>query len=227
MKTAMSRMSGVLAMLLIAAMMLTMVGCGGNQQSEESIWSYWEEEVIVSTTTGEKVDGEDGMRTTTSTTKATEGGKTTAATDEPNNEERKKTPDELKGTKINMLIWWTEGGDDTQKAKDFLNSTGIEVKNLQCRLQALGLFSGVTDGNYHSSTVNAVKELQKIMGIDETGIASPELQEYIYTDEAPTSRNVTLKEGMNGPTVKNLQKDLAALRLYDGAVENKLLGIEF
>ena len=128
MKTAMSRLSGVLAMLLIAAMMLTMVGCGGTQQPDESIWSYWEEEVIVTTTTGEKSDEDEGMRTTASTTKATQGDKTTTGTKEPNNDERKKTPAELKGTKINMLIWWTEGGDDTRKAKDFLDATGIEVK---------------------------------------------------------------------------------------------------
>ena len=39
-----------------------------------------------------------------------------------------QVPDELNGTKINMLIWWTEGGDDTQKAKDFWDATGIQVK---------------------------------------------------------------------------------------------------
>ncbi len=127
MKTAMSRMSGVLAMLLIAAMMLTMVGCSGNQQDQESYWSYWEEEVVVSTTTGDNAD-DDGLRSTTSTTKATKVDGTTSGTKEANNDNRKKTPDELKGTKINMLIWWPEGGDDTQKAKDFLNATGIEVK---------------------------------------------------------------------------------------------------
>ncbi len=98
-------------------------------------------------------------------------------------------------------------------------STGIEVKNLQCRLQALGLYSGDADGKYYSSTVNAVKNLQKMLGLSETGIASPELQALIYSDDAPTSMNVSLSEGMNGPVVKNLQENLATLRLYEGDID--------
>ena len=37
-------------------------------------------------------------------------------------------PDKLSGTRIKMLIWWTAGEDDTEKAAEFEEATGIEVQ---------------------------------------------------------------------------------------------------
>ena len=130
MKTAMSRISGVLALLLIAAMMLTMVGCGTDPQVEESYWSYYEEEVTKSTTstTGDAAGNEgDGLRTTTSTTGSKDQGTTATTQQQIVEMDLSKVPDSLSGTKITMLIWWSEGGDDTQKSKVFETETGIKV----------------------------------------------------------------------------------------------------
>ena len=124
MKTAMSRVSALLALLLVAATVLTMVGCG-TDGGEESYWSYYEEEVVTKATTTTTGNGEtEGTTTTTQV----EGTTTTAKTTIPALEYGDEVPAELSGTKINMLIWWTEGGDDTAKATEFKNKTGIEVK---------------------------------------------------------------------------------------------------
>ena len=130
MKTAMSRLSGLLAMLLVAATVLAMVGCGSNTGNTDgsSEWIY-EEEVITKTPskTTENAGGEGGESTTTSATKST-GSTAPTKTTIPVIDPSQDVPPELKGTKINMLIWWTEGGDDTKKAAEFKAETGIEVK---------------------------------------------------------------------------------------------------
>ena len=130
MKTALSRVSGLLALLLIAAMMLTMVGCGTDTNDEYSYYSYYESVVTKGTTTTTEADNGDAVTTTTSATAA-------QADDVPDQTDLKKVPAELKGTKINMMIWWTEGGDDTKKAAQFLKDTGIEVKYTS---QAMGKY---------------------------------------------------------------------------------------
>ena len=130
MKTALSRVSGLLALLLIAAMMLTMVGCGTDTNDEYSYYSYYESVVTKGTTTTTEADNGDAVTTTTSATAA-------QADNVPDQTDLKKVPAELKGTKINMMIWWTEGGDDTKKAAQFLKDTGIEVKYTS---QAMGKY---------------------------------------------------------------------------------------
>ena len=131
MKKAMSRVSGLLALLLIAAMMLTMVGCGGNP-SDESYYSddyYYDDDEIVTTTTTTTVANGDGggLRDPGTTTQQNGGNTTTTTTTKVVSTDLKDVPAELKGTKIKMLIWWTEAGDDKDKAADFKNKTGIEV----------------------------------------------------------------------------------------------------
>lgn len=93
---------------------------------------------------------------------------------------------------------------------------GTEVVNLQYRLRDLGLFNEQITGDYRSGTINAVKQVQAMLGQEETGIATLELQEIIYSQEAPSAMNVTLKEGMSGPAVRSLQENLKRLYLYDG-----------
>lgn len=98
-------------------------------------------------------------------------------------------------------------------------STGDDVKNLQYRLRDLGIFSEAITGEYRSGTINAVKQVQSMLGLEETGIATLELQEMIYSQEAPSAMNVTLQEGMSGPAVRSLQENLSKLRLYDGDLD--------
>lgn len=94
-------------------------------------------------------------------------------------------------------------------------SKGNEVRDLQTRLRDLGIYSDEIDGKYGGSTVNAVRDAQLLMGVEETGLATPEFLQVIYSDQAPTATNVTLEEGMSGPVVRKVQQQLADLKLYD------------
>ena len=96
-------------------------------------------------------------------------------------------------------------------------SEGKEVLNLQTRLRDLGIYNSKLDGKYGGSTVNAVREAQGLMGLEETGVASPAFLETLMDDDkAPTARNVPVKEGMSGPVVRSIQQCLQKLKLYDG-----------
>lgn len=149
----------------------------------------------------------------------------------------------LKGTKVKfyesgerdedlreLLMQSSYTGENGQTYSQFLGipeeegvlgrfSSGSAVYNLQYRLRDLGLFSESVNGEYRASTVNAVKQVQRALGLEETGIASLELQTLIYSSDAPVAMNVTLKEGMSGPAVRNLQQNLQALQLYSGDVD--------
>ena len=94
-------------------------------------------------------------------------------------------------------------------------SKGNEVRDLQTRLRDLGIYSDEIDGKYGGSTINAVRDAQLLMGVEETGLATPEFLQVIYSDQAPTATNVTLQEGMSGPVVRKVQQQLADLKLYD------------
>ena len=63
-----------------------------------------------------------------------------------------------------------------------------QVKNLQDRLYKLGWFNGVRDGDFGPATQTAVKKFQKALGLSEAeqdGIATTELQERLYAEDAP------------------------------------------
>ena len=97
---------------------------------------------------------------------------------------------------------------------------GKDVLNLQTRLRDLGIYDGKLDGQYGGATVNAVREAQRLMGQEETGVASPEFQEALMDDtRAPTARNVAVKEGMSGPVVRSIQERLRAMKLYNEKID--------
>ena len=94
-------------------------------------------------------------------------------------------------------------------------SKGAQVRDLQTRLRDLGIFNAEIDGYYGGTTVNAVRDAQLLLGQEETGLATPEFLETIYSDAAPTDSNVPLSEGMSGPVVRKVQQQMADLSLYD------------
>ena len=98
-------------------------------------------------------------------------------------------------------------------------SKGSDVRDLQTRLRDLGIFNDEIDGEYGGSTVNAVRQAQRLMGVEESGVAPLEFQDVIYSDAAPTAQNVTVQEGSSGPVVRNMQQYLTELRLYNGAMD--------
>ncbi len=100
-------------------------------------------------------------------------------------------------------------------------SSGPEVLDLQYRLSDLGYYGGEFDGKYATSVIAAVKNLQKDLGLAQSGISTAELLEVIYSDEAPVSAGeVELHEGKSGPVVKKFQEALSALGIYDGPIDS-------
>ena len=111
-------------------------------------------------------------------------------------------------------------GISTQEGALGRFSEGQEVLNLQYRLRDLGLYGGELSGTYDSTTVNAVRTAQYLLGEDMSGIATQEFQQTLFGPDAPTAMNVRLSEGMSGPAVRRLQDNLAALRLYTDEPDN-------
>ena len=95
-------------------------------------------------------------------------------------------------------------------------STGSNVRNLQMRLRDLGIYKDAINGSYRASTVVAVKKAQALLDMEQSGIATREFQTAIYAGDAPASMEVKLKEGMSGPAVREMQKNLSDLKLYKG-----------
>ena len=149
----------------------------------------------------------------------------------------------LKGTKVkiyesgerdddlrDLLYQSSYTGEDGMTYEQFLGipeeegalgrfSSGDEVRDLQYRLRDLGVFDGEITGNYRSTTVNAVRQVQAMLGQEQTGVATLALQEIIYSQDAPSAMNVTLTEGSSGPAVRSLQENLTTLRLYEDDVD--------
>lgn len=63
-------------------------------------------------------------------------------------------------------------------------SKGNAVAQLQTRLKELGFYSISVDGDYGNGTEKAVKAFEAYNGLEETGIASAELQALLFSDEA-------------------------------------------
>ena len=100
-------------------------------------------------------------------------------------------------------------------------SAGGEVEELQLRLRDLGYYDGSIDGNYETATITAVKNVQKDLGIAQSGTVSAELKEVIFSSDAPVSAGqVTLEEGSSGPAVKQFQNALISLGVYDGEADS-------
>lgn len=63
-------------------------------------------------------------------------------------------------------------------------SKGDAVSQLQTRLKELGFYSISIDGDYGNGTVNALKAFEEYNGLEATGIATVDLQEFIFSNEA-------------------------------------------
>lgn len=63
-------------------------------------------------------------------------------------------------------------------------SKGEAVKALQERLKELGYYTSKVDSSYGNGTVKAISAFQARNGLEQDGIATVELQELLYSDEA-------------------------------------------
>ena len=116
--------------------------------------------------------------------------------------------------------------------------SGESVKNLQRRLKELGYFTGNVAGNYKDLTQSAVVAFQQAIGWTADGIATPELQEYLFSASAPaagsgsgstggssgseggtTGSYAPVSYGEKGSSVKQLQQRLIELGWLTGAAD--------
>ena len=129
-----------------------------------------------------------------------------------------------------LLLVSSFTGEDGMSYQEFLGysedslgrgSAGTEVSDLQYRLIDLGYYEGEPNGHYETETIAAVKRLQGDLGVAQSGVVSGELQEVIYSDNAPVSTGlIALQEGRSGPVVKKLQEALQELGLYTGNIDS-------
>lgn len=118
--------------------------------------------------------------------------------------------------------------------------SGEAVTNLQKRLSELGYYSGVADGVFSDDMVAVVRRFQASAGLEETGVASIELQELAFSDAAPLSPSriaadqedaaaaqtviESLKNGDEGANVITLQSRLIELGFLAGSTDGKFGG---
>ncbi len=124
---------------------------------------------------------------------------------------------------IYALLQWGDSGD--------------AVAKLQTRLKNLGYYSGEADGVFSDELVAIVKRFQAAAGLDETGVASVDLQELLFSDAAPLSpakaaeaqedaaaAEVVIQPLINGDAGDNvvaLQTRLSELGYYTGTLDGK------
>lgn len=129
-----------------------------------------------------------------------------------------------------------------------LGSTGRSVQELQGLLTLLGYYDGAIDGAYQTSTETAVKAFQQDAGLTGDGIVGPATWEKLLpspstdltppavspperadnlaasapVDRSQTTESVslpTLKTGMRGPAVTQVQRTLQGLGFYEGPLD--------
>lgn len=118
--------------------------------------------------------------------------------------------------------------------------TGEAVRALQKRLAELGYYQGEADGIFSDDMVSTVKRFQAAAGLEETGVATVELQEAAFSDLAPLSPEKAaeaqadqaaasvvinaLIKGDKNDDVRALQERLAELGYYDGTIDGSFGG---
>ena len=104
---------------------------------------------------------------------------------------------------------------------------GDEVKAVQERLQELGYYTDLCNGNFGSNTFNAVKAFQKNNGLTEDGRVTKATLNKLNSSNPTTSNGTkivdlktsqTLKHGDNNLQVKSLQNELKRLGYYTGTL---------
>ena len=111
------------------------------------------------------------------------------------------------------------------------------VSALQKRLKELGFYTGEADGVFSDDMVATIKSFQRSAGMEETGVATIELQELAFSEYAPLSPekaaeaqeeaaaaqviiNSAIKGDENGG-VRELQQRLIDLGYLNGAADGK------
>ncbi|MBR2571455.1 MAG: peptidoglycan-binding protein [Clostridia bacterium] len=105
-----------------------------------------------------------------------------------------KTPDDLKNIQRGLEmasstpepeVEATPSPEETYKTLSRGMRNSKEVKALQKQLKLLGWFNSKIDADYGQITVTAIKKFQQAAGLEVTGIADPQTQALLYSDNAP------------------------------------------
>ena len=111
----------------------------------------------------------------------------------------------------------------TVEAAIKLGDRGIEVEQLQKILIERGFLNGKADGICGEETVNAIKKFQSEIGLEVDGICGDETMKFLIETVDTTfetdDENYSIKFGMKGPDVEELQNILIALGYMNGTAD--------
>lgn len=103
-----------------------------------------------------------------------------------------------------------------------------QVRNVQSCLRRLGHFNGPVNGNFGPMTEAAVKKFQRANRISDIGRVGPRTQAALQRRCGNRSRTVSasdcqrgLRSGCDGAAVRELQRNLRTLRVYNGPVTGR------
>ena len=107
-------------------------------------------------------------------------------------------------------------------------TTGTAVLRLQQRLTQLGYYNSVQDGQCKADDVAAIRAFQRMNGLKVDGVAGYDTQSILYSSTAimdngqmagAVETHTTLKKGMSGEAVRQLQQRLIALGYLSGKAD--------
>ena len=114
---------------------------------------------------------------------------------------------------------------------------GLTVRRLQEKLIELGYLTGSADGDFGGGTASAIKRYQAAIGYTQTGVATPELQQMLFSassqPQTPTVTEAPVQEddsprdlsyGDSGSQVKTLQQRLIELGYLTGSADGDFGG---
>lgn len=112
-----------------------------------------------------------------------------------------------------------------------LGTTGTAVAHLQTRLTVLGYYEATVDGVCKADDVAAIKTFQQMNGLKVDGVAGYDTQSRMYSVSALTATGAiaggtvdeftTLRKGMSGEAVKQMQQRLIQLGYLSGTADGK------
>ena len=103
-----------------------------------------------------------------------------------------------------------------------MGDSGSAVKNLQTKLKKLGYYNGTVDSTFGSGTYAAVRAFQQKNGLTADGVAGSETLKKLdsaYKNADSDKDDDSLRKGVTGSAVKNLQTKLKKLGFYNAYVD--------
>ena len=103
-----------------------------------------------------------------------------------------------------------------------MGDSGSAVKDLQTKLKKLGFYNAYVDGSYGDTTVAAVKAFQKKYNLTADGVAGSETLKKLdtaYKNADSDKDDGSLRKGVTGSAVKDLQTKLKKLGFYNASID--------